>query len=61
MERVVERRAAVAYQPDQTAAQIGSQQQAKPRGGNDTAGVEDQAGLGKLILPHGRFSVFPVS
>ena len=57
VERVVQRRPAVLHQPQQTAAHIGGQQQGQPDHGDDTAGVEGQVGLGKLILPHGQPSV----
>ena len=59
VEWVIERRPSVAHQPHQPAAHVGGQQQGQPDGGDDTAGVEDKPGRGKLILPHGQPSFLP--
>ena len=60
VKRMLQRYAAVPHQVHQPTAQIGGQQQGQPDHRNDAAGVEDQMGFGKLILPHDQPSVFPV-
>ena len=55
----IERRAAVSEQTHKAISEVRRKQQRKPDHGNNAAGIEDQTGTGKLILFHGRLSVFP--
>ena len=58
--RMLQRRPAILHQPHQSAVHIGGQQQGQPDNGDDATGVKGKMGFGKLILPHGQTSVFPV-